>query len=711
MPQLRNPLQEVNTPFTKMTFTPDIPVGSLSPNEYNLGENIATDLRGVHSVLGDEEIAQALAGTPVYVTGGYRQDGYFYYIVATVSVVDEGRWYQIWYDGSSWQEENITPGYGVDVTSYLPGYSTNVNITEAWNGTSLIINDGVNPPMFLQGSATEFQPYSLTESATIALIEPASLTTMSITLTVDLVDLNVPYVAGERITVYGVTAPDSFNGSYEILSTSSNKLTVDIPAGSLGAEFTASISTTVMTVTAMSSGYIDTGAYVCANSISVGTYVVSQLTGTPGGVGTYVVSVSQTLASQSMATYGFIVSGQVRPEYQWNYNADWTALTAQFLRVFSSPNVGSILIAGNLTAVDVDSVTSQFPNTVRWSQEFGLDQVPATWEPSLLNVANELEVPLRGAVLDGFPCNGNFFVCSYWDTVVFSPINYQTTQIPILGVKLYNQGRGLLNSNCWVNADDVVFGLDARDLWVFNGQDFRPLGNQRVKDFFFSNLHPAYSDQVFLEFNSYYNQVEIYYPDLTSTGFCNKMLSYRVDLDIFNPPRVMPDIIMATQGPVYRSFVDSATYTGMDYASRCVIYVRAVEDSLLVQKDQGYTFINNTPIDSVFQRGMIRLVEDYSNKTMVHRIMPQIVTVDNFLQTTVSEGTISIAVGGANSAGQAVTFLPTQTMNIDTDQPWVQINQNAYRQNTIRITRTGSVLKPWMLTGATWQYTPVEDDR
>ena len=711
MPQLRNPLQEVNTPFTKMTFTPDIPVGSLSPNEYNLGENIATDLRGIHSVLGDEEIAQALAGTPVYVTGGYRQDGYFYYIVATVTVVDEGRWYQIYYDGSAWQEENITPGYGVDVTSYLPGYSTSINITEAWNGTSLIINDGVNPPMFLQAAATEFQPYSLTESATIALIEPASLTTMSITLTVDLVDLNVPYVAGERITVYGVTAPDAFNGSYLILSTAANKLTVDIPAGSFGAEFTASISTTVMTVTAMTSGYIDTGAYVAANSISVGTYVVSQLTGTSGGVGTYVVSVSQTLSSASMATYGFIVSGQVRPEYQWNYNADWTALTAQFLRVFSSPNVGSILIAGNLTAVDVNSATSQFPNTVRWSQEFGLDQVPATWEPSLLNVANELEVPLRGAVLDGFPCNGNFFVCSYWDTVVFSPINYQTTQIPILGVKLYNQGRGLLNSNCWVNADDVVFGLDARDLWVFNGQDFRPLGNQRVKDFFFSNLHPAYSDQVFLEFNSYYNQVEIYYPDLDSTGFCNKMLSYRVDLDIFNPPRDMPDIIMATQGPVYRSFVDSATYTGMDYASRCVIYVRAVEDSLLVQKDQGYTFINNTPIDSVFQRGMIRLVEDYSNKTMVHRIMPQIVTVDNFLQTAVSEGTISIAVGGANSAGQAVTFLPTQTMNIDTDQPWVQINQNAYRQNTIRITRTGSVLKPWMLTGATWQYTPVEDDR
>jgi len=182
-------------------------------------------------------------------------------------------------------------------------------------------------------------------------------------------------------------------------------------------------------------------------------------------------------------------------------------------------------------------------------------------------------------------------------------------------------------------------------------------------------------------------------------------------LDIFNPPRDMPDVIMSTQGPVFRSFVDSATYTGMDYASRCVIYVRAVENSLLVQKDQGYTFINNTPIDSVFQRGMIRLVEDYSNKSMVHRIMPQVVTVDNFLQTVASEGTISVEIGGNNSAGQAVTFRPIQTMDIDTDQPWVQIDQNVYRQNTIRITRTGSLLKPWMLTGATWQYTTVEDDR
>jgi hypothetical protein len=709
MPQLRNPLQEINTPFTKMSWTPDIPVGSLQPNEYNIGLNIQTDLRGIHSVLGDEEIANSLTGTPIYITGGYRQDNYFYYIVACAEDTLEGRWYQIHFDGTSWITLNITPGYSLDPTSNLPGYDTNTNITEAWNGTSLIINDGVNPPMFLQAQATEFKSYSLTQDVTIYNVVPYSSTTMLFETNEYLPDINVPYTAGDTITVSDVVYPTAINGSYTILSMypiSSYTMEAAIPESLFAAKFEADISGYTMTVTTLYTGTINVGDYVCAPGILYGTYVYADL-----GGGVYDLDQSQTIATVDMATIPAYTSGGIiRPEYQWNYNPDWTALSAQFLRCYSSPNVGSILIAGNLTATDVNTVTSQYPNTVRWSQQFGLDSVPEIWAPTVLNIANELEVPLRGSVVDGFPCNGNFFVCSYWDTVVFAPINYQTTQIPILGCKLFNQGRGLLNSNCWVNADDTVFGLDARDLWQFNGQDFRPLGNQRIKDYFFDNLHPAYTNQVFLEFNAYYNQVEIYYPDLESTGFCNKMISYRVDLDVFNPPRVVPDVIMATEGPIYRDML-VPPFTGVDYASRCVLYVRAVSGSRIVQKDQGYTFIDNTPIDSVFQRGMIRLVEDYSNKTMVHRIMPQVVTVNNYLQTVASEGSIDVEVGGNNSAGQAVTFKPLQSMLIDTDQPWVQIDQNAYRQNTLRITRTGSVLKPWMLTGATWQFTPVEDDR
>jgi hypothetical protein len=73
--------------------------------------------------------------------------------------------------------------------------------------------------------------------------------------------------------------------------------------------------------------------------------------------------------------------------------------------------------------------------------------------------------------------------------------------------------------------------------------------------------------------NTHKYQIEIYYPDLNSTGQCNQMLSYRYDLDVWNPPRQVsaataaceaPNLVngsfnLATRGVVYSSF---NTYTG-----------------------------------------------------------------------------------------------------------------------------------------------------
>ena len=69
---------EVETPFSKMSFTPDVPPAALAANEYNTGENIETDTRGIRSVLGDEEILTQLSaandviGIPTFISSGYR---------------------------------------------------------------------------------------------------------------------------------------------------------------------------------------------------------------------------------------------------------------------------------------------------------------------------------------------------------------------------------------------------------------------------------------------------------------------------------------------------------------------------------------------------------------------------------------------------------------------------------------------------------------
>lgn len=529
-------IKPIKTPFTNLSFTPDVPSAALAENEYNIGLNVETDTRSIRSVAGDEEILSAITGNVIHVTSGFRNNDVYWYVTAT----REGHWYGVNAAGVA----NLTPTANTYVST---DYTNTSMITDAWNGSILFVNDGVNPPMFLLPDATEFALYSNDDTAT---------------------------------------------------------------------------------------------------------------------------------------------------EYVWNYNPSYTALRAGFMRLYAAPNVGSILIAGNLQADTTSNTVVNMPTTVRWSQAFGVASGPNTWEPTLLNVANELEIPVRGPVIDGFALNGNFYALSYWDTVVFSPIGYQSGATPSFGVKLLNQGRGLLNENCWCNADDTVFGVDARDIWVFNGGQFASLGNQRVKDYFYANLNPDYYQQVFMINNTSKNQIELYYPDLDSTGLCNRMLAYRYDLKVWQPPRVVSDAVKATEGPSWSANVANTS-------QRAVVYAQGnTNNSRLVQKDVGNAFLGNTAISTLFQRDNISFGQPYSNKVQVHRVLPEVT----------GTGNVTYAVGGAGSVGADITFKPNVVTAIDTDYPWAQIDQNDSRVVSIRVS-TESVDDSWQLTAMNWQVTVVEDDR
>ena len=149
MPQTFN---EAKTPFTNMSFTPDVPSQALSGNEYNSGYNIETDTRGLKSVLGDETILSQISGTPIYVTGGYRDNDVWWFIIGTVGTGGSGHWYAI---DSANSVIEITPAGG------LSGYYTDGQpITDCWNGNVLFINDSIGAPMFLFSNATQLQQYS-----------------------------------------------------------------------------------------------------------------------------------------------------------------------------------------------------------------------------------------------------------------------------------------------------------------------------------------------------------------------------------------------------------------------------------------------------------------------------------------------------------------------------------------------------------------------
>ena len=582
-------INPTRTPFTNMSYTPDIPSSALAAQEYNSGYNVETDTRGVKSVLGEEFRLSTIPGSQIYLTAGFRPQANTeqYQFVAANTV---GDWYVVSGNNVVGAQTVAYSNIATPTANYTAGYTVTSTITDSWNGDLLFVNDGQNPPMYLLPGQTTFRLYD---------------------------------------TAY------------------------------------------------------------------------NDQTNAPGNV--YIWNYDVATAT---ANVGNIVVGDTVKAY--------SSLYAGFMRLYAAPNVGSILVAGNFTGTLANTTTlgttgtvSNYPTQLRWSQAFGLNSGPITWAPTALNIANQLEVPVRGPLIDGFAHQGNFYICSYWDTCVLSPIAYQSTNVPVFGIKIINIGRGLLNENCWSNADDVVYGLDARDIWVFNGGSFKSLGNQRVKDWFYSQLDGRYLAATHMVNNTAKNQIEIYFASnvaipgsAASTGYCNRMLSYRYDLDIWNAPRVVPDAIHAVESPVWTANV-------ADLATRNIMFSRGnISNSRLVQKDIGSYFVNATSstatISSLFERNNINFGTPYSNRIQVHRTLPEIN----------GTGNANITVGGSQSVGANVVYKNTVQMQIDTDNPWNQVNQNDVRTVSVKVANdTTTPTGAWDLTAMNWQITIVEDSR
>lgn len=75
--------------------------------------------------------------------------------------------------------------------------------------------------------------------------------------------------------------------------------------GSIAANVvTGSIAGTTLTVTAVTTGVLTNGQTISGTGVTTGTQILSQLTGTSGGVGTYQVSVAQTVSSTTITGSG-----------------------------------------------------------------------------------------------------------------------------------------------------------------------------------------------------------------------------------------------------------------------------------------------------------------------------------------------------------------------------------------------------------------------
>lgn len=132
---------------------------------------------------------------------------------------------------------------------------------------------------------------------------------------------------------------------------------------SIGATFTGSQSGTNLTTSAVV-GLISVGDTISGTGVAAGTTIVSQTSGTPGGAGVYVTSVSGTAsaasctASSNVLDVTNVVSGSIQPgEYLVGTGVTSVAVLARIGG--TTGGVGTYQIAGSPQAVASESMTTQ----------------------------------------------------------------------------------------------------------------------------------------------------------------------------------------------------------------------------------------------------------------------------------------------------------------------------------------------------------------
>ena len=120
--------------------------------------------------------------------------------------------------------------------------------------------------------------------------------------------LNLPYAEDIRLEGFYIGTVDDSIINCEIYlppprASFTGSITTNAPAGS-------TYGNTILTVVSVQEGYINAGAYLTGTGVTSATftspYIIKQLTGTPGGVGTYQLSHAQTVAETSgLRSYGY----------------------------------------------------------------------------------------------------------------------------------------------------------------------------------------------------------------------------------------------------------------------------------------------------------------------------------------------------------------------------------------------------------------------
>ena len=126
--------------------------------------------------------------------------------------------------------------------------------------------------------------------------------------------------------------------------------------------FTGSIAGTTLTVSSILLGSIVLNTELFGTGVAQGTQILSQTSGTPGGVGAYKLSgAAQTVASEKMASGQVTLLQTLQVTYQLDVHGDHAASNAMLISTMFRDEVGQRIFghygASNIAPISCDSPT------------------------------------------------------------------------------------------------------------------------------------------------------------------------------------------------------------------------------------------------------------------------------------------------------------------------------------------------------------------
>ena len=407
---------------------------------------------------------------------------------------------------------------------------------------------------------------------------------------------------------------------------------------SYGFTGTGSISGTVLTISAVSSGALILGSVISGTGVANNTSIVNQLTGTAGGAGTYTVSVSQTVASTTITAAAnpgsnyassdwfldnwgqtLIMCPPGGPIFAWIPN--YYITNGFYIQNAPVVNQGVFVAMPQQQLVAWGSSFTNIsdPLLLRWSDVSNYN----VWIAQSVNQAGSFRIPTGSRIVS---CMQGPQQGLIWTDLDLWAMQY-------VGAPLV-YGFNKIGSNCGLIAPKAATQLSNITYWMSQKQFFMLSGNGvqtipcPVWDVIFQNLNSNYVNNIRAAANTSFNEIWWFYPSVNSTsGENDSYVKYNTVLGVWD------------YGSLGRTAWIDQSVLGQPIASGT--------DNFLYQHEVGNSAAGN-PIDSNFTTGYFSMMEG-DQQVFVDQVWPDMKW--NTYSSSAQPATVYLTINSVNYPG------------------------------------------------------------